>query len=242
MSEPAVDAAEQSEPDPWTARFYPRGTAAFDRVVFFSDAVIAIAITLAAVEIGLPEAEDPTSPASLWAAIVAKGPLLAAYAMVFFWVGVYWKANHRFTNTLRRMSGRYITVTLCYLAFIALLPFTASTLGVYLDNPVAVALFAAFAATVSTVEIVLIVVAQRDDLYLRPMTAAQLRYQVWGASTPLPGFLLSIPVAFVSPWAAMLCWFVGSAAFGWLLGRRVPEPSTEGPARSPRPDAREVDS
>ena len=62
----------------WTQNFYPRGDGvAFDRVIFFSDAVFAIALTLAAVEIGLPEVEgDPNSVSALWDAIVGKGPAL----------------------------------------------------------------------------------------------------------------------------------------------------------------------
>lgn len=221
-----------SDSDPWTTNFWPRESAGFERLVFFSDAVIAIALTLAAVEIGTPEAEDPTSPASLWAAIVDKGPQLTAYALTFFWVAVYWKANHRFTTTLRGISGRYITVMLVYLAAIALLPFTASTLGEYPNNAVAVAALAVFVTVASTMEIGLILVAQRDDLYLARLSSAQLRYQVWGAATPLPGFLISIPVAFASPVAGVLCWFIGAVIFGWLFGRRLPALDGDAPPQT----------
>lgn len=230
------------EDDPWSARYWPRETAGFERLVFFCDAVFAIALTLVAVEIGTPEAEDPNSAASLWTAITAKGPALVAYALAFFWVAVYWKANHRFTTTLRRISSRYVTVTLAYLAVIALLPFTASTLGEYSGNPVAVAMFAAFVAGASSLEIVLILVAQRDDLYLNPMSGAQLRYRAWGAATPIPGFLLSIPVAFASPVAGVLCWFIGSMFFGWVLGRWLPEPVEDDRDGSLRTPGREADS
>ena len=59
----------------WTRTFFPRGDGvAFDRVVFFSDAVFAIALTLAAVEIGMPELTgDANSVAGLWDAVLDKG-------------------------------------------------------------------------------------------------------------------------------------------------------------------------
>ena len=56
----------------WLRRYYPRdgnGTG-FDRVVFFSDAVFAIALTLMAIDIGIPDlAGDSTSVAELWEAL-----------------------------------------------------------------------------------------------------------------------------------------------------------------------------
>lgn len=221
----------ETEPDAWsTDRYAGDGLdAGFERVVFFSDAVFAIALTLMAVEIGTPETEDGSSPAALWSAVVAKGPALAAYAIAFFWVAIYWRANHRFTATLRAMSGRYIAATLVYLALIALLPFPASTLGEYPNNAVSVALFAVFAATVSTMEIVLLVIAHRDDLFRRPFVPGELRYRVLGSLTPIPGFLISIPVAFASPTAGVLCWFLGSIAFGWIVGSKLGNPAAASP-------------
>ncbi|MEZ5117064.1 MAG: TMEM175 family protein [Candidatus Nanopelagicales bacterium] len=211
----------QATDDPWTQSTYPRGSAAFDRVIFFSDAVFAIALTLVAVEIGVPEIEDVGSPGELWTALLAKWPTLLAYAFTFFWIAFYWRANHRFTNALSGMNGRYIAAVLAYLAFVALLPFPAATLGEYSSNPVALAFFAVFAATISALEVVLFVVADRAGLFVRPVTQAQRRNAILASLAPVAAFLVSVPLAFVSVWLAVASWLVLAAALGWLVNRRI---------------------
>ncbi len=210
----------------WTRTFYPRGDGvAFDRVVFFSDAVFAIALTLAAVEIGLPEVEgDRTSPSAMWEAVTGKWPALLAYLVAFAWVAVYWRANHRFTQTLRGMDSRYVLATLFYLALIALLPVPASMLGDYWRNPLAVALFAVYASAVSGMEVVLFVVAWKGGLFVAQPSREFARMQILGSLSPLLVFLSSIPLAFVSTWLALAWWFAGSALAGVLLNRRHVDP------------------
>jgi uncharacterized membrane protein len=200
---------------------YPRGTAAFDRVVFFSDAVFAIALTLVAVEIGIPVVSGDGSDAELWTALVEKAPALVAFGFTFFWVGFYWRANHVFTARLKQMSGRYVAAVLVYLAFIALLPFPAATLGEYY-NAVALSFFLVFMAIVSTLEVVLLLVAVRDGLLKTPLTAAQRRYEVMGSLAPVAAAVIAIPLVFVSvPVGAVV--FVGlSLALGALVSRRAP--------------------
>lgn len=207
--------------DPWTARYYDRGTAAFDRVIFFSDAVFAIAVTLVAVEIGVPELAGDVSNRGLAEGLLEKWPTLLAYAFTFGWVAFYWRANHRFSNTLRRMDGVYIGTVLLYLAFIALLPFPASTLGLYY-NAVAVSFFLAFIACVSTMETVLLVVADRRDLFIKPITSPQRRQAILGSLSPVAGAVLAIPLTFVSVPVGVVA-FVGlSIAFGALVNRMSP--------------------
>ncbi|MEI2642583.1 MAG: TMEM175 family protein [Candidatus Nanopelagicales bacterium] len=205
----------------WTRTFYPRGDGvAFDRVVFFSDAVFAIALTLAAVEIGLPEVEgDRTSPSAMWEAVTGKWPALLAYLVAFAWVAVYWRASHRFTQTLRGMDSRYVLATLFYLALIALLPVPASMLGDYWRNPLAVALFAVYASAVSGMEVVLFVVAWKGGLFVAQPSREFARMQILGSLSPLLVFLSSIPLAFVSTWLALAWWFAASTLAGVLLNR-----------------------
>ena len=210
----------------WTTKFYPRDGDAtgFDRVIFFSDAVFAIAMTLMAVEIGIPEIHDPSSVDELLNGIADKGPHFFAFGVAFAWVAIYWQANHRFTTTLRGMSSRYIVFVLIYLAFVAFLPFPAGLLGQYGgDNPVAVAFFAIFAACVSALEVALLLVAHRDGLFLKPLSKPFLRQSVVGGLLPALVFLLSIPIAFwVSQYVAMVFWLVASIVFGFGVNRLIP--------------------
>lgn len=211
----------KSSDDPWTTRFYPRegDGAGFDRLIFFSDAVFAIALTLVAVEIGVPEIEDAGSNQEMWDGVLAKLPAFGAYIVAFLWVAFYWRANHRFTATLRGASSRYILMVLLYLGFVAMLPFFASMLGQYGGNAVAVSFFAGFAAVVSAVEVLMFVVADRDSLFLKPITSEYRRMAILGGLTPVPVFLLSIPLAFVSTALAIAFWVVGSVALGWSVNR-----------------------
>ena len=217
-------AAESADDSPWTSSYYPRAgdSLGFDRLLFFSDAVFAIALTLMAVEIGIPEIDNPNSVSELWAAISAKGPALLAYVVTFAWVALYWRANHRFATTLRGGSGRFIAATLVFLGLIALLPLPAAVLGEYPNNPASITVFALYVSVISTMEVVLFLVADRDDLFSRPLTYAFRKQSIIGGLSPIPGFLLSIPLAYVSPTIAIICWFVMSAVMGWAVNMWVP--------------------
>lgn len=214
----------------WTRNFYPRDGdgVAFDRVVFFSDAVFAIALTLAAVEIGIPEIEgDAASTEVMWEAIVAKMPGVLGFVVAFLVVAFYWRANHRFTMTLRGMDGAYVRAVILYLGLIALLPLPAALLGEYAENSLAVALFALYASAVSGMEVVLFWVADRGNLFVVPMTSAYRRASLIGSLSPLVVFLSSIPLAFVNPTIAMVWWLVGSVGAGIVMSRRSPPPPDE---------------
>lgn len=210
----------------WTRTVYPKGDGvAFDRVVFFSDAVFAIALTLAAVEIGLPEVEgNPDSIPDLWAALTAKGPVLLAFLVAFVWVAIYWRANHRFVMTLRAMDSRYVVGTLVFLALIALLPIPAGVLGEYWNNPLAIAVFAVYASAVSGMETVLFALALRGRLFVGQPDPAFSRVQLLGSLSPIIVFLTSIPLAFISPTLAVLWWPTGAVLAGFLLGRMPGRP------------------
>lgn len=219
-----------AEANPWTTDTYPREAkyAGFDRLINFTDAVYAIALTLAALEIGLPEIDGESSSASaLWHATLEKGPKVAAFVVAFIWVAIYWRANHKFTATLRAVNGRFIVATLIYLAFVALLPWPAEMLGEYWSNPVAISIFAVFVACVSSIEVVMFYIAFRDRLFSPAPSKSYARQQMVGAATPVAIFLLSIPLAFVATWLAIVFWLVGSVAVGFAMSRLLTaEPPT----------------
>ncbi len=147
-------------------------------------------------------------------------PSLAAYAFTFFWVAFYWRANHKFTNTLKAMDGQYIAAVLVYLAFIALLPFPAATLGEYY-NAVALSFFLAFMACVSTMEVVLLVVADRRGLLEEPLTSSTRPYAITASLVPVAAALLAIPISFLSVIGAVAFFFLAAVLLGALVNRTM---------------------
>ena len=90
---------------------------AFDRLIMLSDGVFAIAITLAALEIK-PRGAWST-PAELWRALTLP---LAAYAISFAVIAVYWSAHRDTFARLRRADTTVTVLTLMLLFFVAVLP------------------------------------------------------------------------------------------------------------------------
>ena len=190
--------APESDPeeDPWSQRYYPQGTQGFERVVLFSDAIYAISLTLIAVQLVLPALTTLGSGADAGTVITEGFNNVWAYAFTFIWIAFYWKANHRFTLTLRRMDNLYIWAVLIYLALIALLPFPASVLGEDWD-PRALAFFFVYMAIVSAMEVVLMIIAIRDDLFKSKLNPAQRNRRVLTASSPVVAALVAAPLCFI---------------------------------------------
>jgi uncharacterized membrane protein len=101
-----------------------------ERLVYFSDAVFAIAITLLALEIRLPELHEPTTR-ELRLALLDLLPQFYSFAISFWIIGVYWLAHHRIFRYIRAYDRRLMVINLLFLMWIVLIPFSASLLGGY---------------------------------------------------------------------------------------------------------------
>src|SRR5690349_2940805 len=113
-----------------------------ERIVFFSDAVFAIAITLLALEIRLPDdllTRVVGDFGALWAALLPK---IVSYVTSFLVVGVYWAAHHRFFHYIRNFDHTLMWLNLVFLMGIAFLPVPSGLLGEHGDKPAPVVLYA----------------------------------------------------------------------------------------------------
>lgn len=209
----------------------------FDRVSFFNDAVFAIALTIIVVGIDAPDLHDPSSPSELWAAMAKVYPSIYAFFFAFLIIGKYWIANHNFISELEWVDDSFIAWMMVYLACVAFLPFPATLMGDYPENPLAVSGFAGALGVVCLLETVHIGIAHRHRLYRVPLTAAGYRWTITGSLSPVVIFGLSIPLSFVNTYAAMLFW-LASVPVGIVLDRTRPEQVREsGPGPSAAPDA-----
>lgn len=100
-----------------------------ERLVLFSDAVIAITITLLVLEIRLPEGFGEFSDAELWHALVDLGPRFLGYLISFAVIGVYWLNHQAKFSHIIRSSRALLTINLVFLLFIGIVPFTTSLIA-----------------------------------------------------------------------------------------------------------------
>jgi uncharacterized membrane protein len=175
-----------------------------ERVRAFADAVFAIAITLLALEIRVPE--DLPS-AELGHALEETLPSVAGYLLSFAVVGALWIAHHRLFRAAEQLDGPLMYLDLALMALVAALPFPTQLITRYHSNPFATSLYAG-TITLSTLLITVMALWLRSRPALRSpgvpyeLIAKPLRSAVGVAVI----FGSSLPVALISPDAAEYWW------------------------------------
>ena len=180
------------------------GDLGLERIVFFSDAVIAIAITLLALEIRLPEvsgAEIPSALLSLW-------PRYLGFVVSFLVVGSFWFGHHRMFRVIRRYDDTLVWLNILFLLCVAFIPFASSVLGEHGDEHPAAIFYALVMIVTGGVEALLWMYAVRGHrLVEASLPARSIRLASLRVLTPPGVFLVSLPIAaFVHPYVAMLTW------------------------------------
>ncbi len=176
--------------------------AAAERLIFFSDAVVAIAITLLAIELPVP---DGRTSRELLASLAANSLAYLTFVISFMVVGAHWRAHHRVFRYLGRVDRTFVRLNFAWLLIIVATPFLTEIIR---EGELDVARFGLYALAQALLLIVfglMQMVAGRRGLFV-PGTPPEIvghgwPHQVLGAG----GFLVSIPLYLVlGPWAFAL--------------------------------------
>jgi len=171
------------------------------RVDSFSDGLFAIAATLLALSIDIPDVPE----SELNGALDSLFPSVLAYFISFAVVGLFWLRHHEFFGRLQASDSRLAAINLVFLSFVALLPVPTEILGRYDNSPAPVVIYAVFILVLSGLLRALFDHARRADL-LAP--GQHVPVDNAGALGVLTAFGLSIPLAYVSPDLGMYCWIL----------------------------------
>ena len=104
-----------------------------ERLILFSDAVFAIAITLLVLEVRVPHSNwsKPISIEQLNEYVIEIIPNLLGYTFSFFIIGFYWTIHHRIFGYIINYDAAVMWLNLLLLFFIALLPFSTTLTSEY---------------------------------------------------------------------------------------------------------------
>lgn len=97
-----------------------------ERLMLFTDAVFAIAITLLALELRPPAVEAGTTDALIAGGLLALLPKLMGFLISFFLIGFYWTVHHRLCGQLIDYDQKLLWLNLLFLLTIVLMPFSTA--------------------------------------------------------------------------------------------------------------------
>ena len=92
------------------------------RMETFSDAVIAVIITIMVLELRPPHGAAITE-------LIKTIPLFLAYILSFISIGIYWNNHHHLLHVTKRISGKVMWANLHLLFWISLIPFGTTWIG-----------------------------------------------------------------------------------------------------------------
>ena len=121
-----------------------------ERIVFFSDAVFAIAITLLAIELRLPDLPPGQTDASFLAALGNLGPSIFAFVVSFVVIAAFWVGHYRTFRYIVDADGRLVAINFGLLFCIAILPFPTSIIASQGDLASAAIVYAVFGVATGT--------------------------------------------------------------------------------------------
>jgi uncharacterized membrane protein len=173
------------------------------RLKGLSDGVVAFALTLLVLDIRIPEG---VAPSDLPAGLGALAPSAAVYLIAFAVIGGAWGSHQRMLGQIGRGDGLLVWYTLLSLLPITLLPASASLLGDYPSEPVALGIFAANVVAIQLTAALLWRHAARHGL----ITTGLDQRVVEGIGRRLGvialGFAVSILVALLTPVLVYALW------------------------------------
>jgi uncharacterized membrane protein len=173
----------------------------FSRIVAFSDGVFAIAITLLILAVDIPaHLRGESVSEALW----GQRENLLAYGLSFAVIGRFWIVHHRFFSTVTGFDNRLLGLNIFYLSWIVLLPFSSKVLGDHGGETATVVLYAVNLSGIVLVGLWMEADARRAGM--AAITPAEHREQWARAGYIAAVFLISIPLAFVTPDLAPLLW------------------------------------
>lgn len=189
------------------------------RLEAFSDAVIAIVMTIMVLELSIPEGSD-------WLALRPLIPKFLTYLLSFVFLGIYWNNHHHLIHATERVNGKILWANLHLLFWLSLTPFVTGWMGEnnFASVPTAVYGIALLLSAIAYYILQSIILATHGpDSRLK----AALGKDVKGKISPLC-YLAAIPLAFLSRWISVgLYVFV---ALIWLVpDRRIESMMAENP-------------
>jgi len=214
----------------------PESGLSFERVVFFSDAVFAIVITLLVLELKVPHLTEHNEPA-LQHALFDLLPNVVGFVVSFLIIGLMWVEHHRIFRYIADYDGGLLWRNLLLLLCVSFVPFPTALFSENFWSRTAFILYTASFGGVATAKLLIWRHAMKAGL-LKPDVGPVLERRIARRSMAVPlACALAIALSFISIFIAPLS-FMFIPLFARVLDpttkKTKPEPLLEGVSTTSR--------
>jgi TMEM175 potassium channel family protein len=207
----------------------PETGLSFERVVFFSDAVFAIVITLLVLELKVPHLTEHNEPA-LQHALVELIPRVLGFVISFLIIGLMWVEHHRVFRYIADYDAGLLWRNLLLLLCVSFVPFPTALFSENFWSRTAFILYTASFGGVATAKLMIWRHAVKANL-LKSDVGPMLERRIARRSMAVPlACALAIVLSFISIWIAPLS-FMLIPVFA-----RVLDPTTKKAKPEPAPE------
>src|SRR5438270_957843 len=162
-----------------------------NRLEAFSDAVLAIIITIMVLELKVPHGSD-------WAAIEPLLPIFLSYVVSFLYLGIYWSNHHHLIKAARRVNGAILWANLHLLFWLSLFPFVTGWMGENHFAPLPSAMYGTVLLLAAIAYYILQTLIVAEAGGAQSSLAAAIG-QDWKGKLSPPLYLLGIIASFFAP-------------------------------------------
>lgn len=180
------------------------------RLEAFSDAVIAIVITIMVLEMKIPHEASWHALAGLW-------EIFVSYAVSFLMLAIYWGNHHHLIHTIKEIRSGIIWANLHLLFWLSLIPFATGWMGENEFEKLTVAGYAVLLDICGIAYYILLVVIKdcnRNNEALLEVLRKQSRKGILSCIM----YTVAVPAAFISTLISGV--LIVLVAFLWLIPDR----------------------
>lgn len=177
----------------------------------FSDGVIAIIITIMALELHAPHSIE-------LAALNPMLPKFLSYVLSFIFIGIYWNNHHHLLQAVRHVDGRVLWANLHLLFWLSLFPFATSWLGENNFAPWPVAIYGSVLLLAAIAYFILaraLIALHGGDSLLAAAIGRDFKGKI-----SLALYLLAVPLAFINSLTSCAI-YIAVAAIWLIPDRRI---------------------
>jgi len=179
------------------------------RLEAFSDAVIAILITIMVLELHTPHSADLSGLFEIL-------PTVGLYALSFVYLGIYWNNHHHLLHATSQINGAVLWANLHLLFWLSLIPFATRWMGESGLAPIATAAYGGvllLSAVAFTILVRCILACQPPNSLLATAIGRDRKGNI-----SLALYAVAIPLTFVNAWLAVALYAL--VALIWLVPDR----------------------